>query len=227
MRADTPAYRLAAWDTRTTSSLAQRGTSNATVTRPTRIANARPHRIARPNHTRRRGRRRCRAHDVANPNTDLTCAFKKITNAWTQHTSQIIPPDMPVVRNRAWSASLPQNEQWRGFHSTLPGSGRVGGHDSSSRVGGVHPAMRGLTQLVQAAPNLSDHLLGCGSVIFAANQNIGTPRTGRTAPPHSTSVGAVQTGTPGTRQGGGASYTSVSVCFVAPCTAPISAQTAL
>jgi hypothetical protein len=52
------------------------------------------------------------------------CAFKKIKNALRQHTSQIIPPEIPAVRNRTWSPSLPQNEQWRCFQSAVPGSGR-------------------------------------------------------------------------------------------------------
>jgi hypothetical protein len=63
-------------------------------------------------------------HVVEDPNADMMCAFMNMKKALTQHTSHIIPPETPAVRNRAWSASWPQNEQWRCFHSAVPGSGR-------------------------------------------------------------------------------------------------------
>src|SRR4030088_2996554 len=61
-------------------------------------------------------------HTLTNPSVDVMCAFKKMKNALRQHTSQIIPPETPAVRNRTWSASLPQNEQWRCFHSAVSAS---------------------------------------------------------------------------------------------------------
>ena len=63
------------------------------------------------------------AYDVANPRAEETCAFKKMSRALRQQTSQRVPPETPAVRNRTWSESLPQKEQCRRFDSPVPGSG--------------------------------------------------------------------------------------------------------
>jgi DNA-binding IclR family transcriptional regulator len=51
-------------------------------------------------------------------------AFMKMRQAFRQQASQIIPPATPAERKRTWSASFPQNDQWRFRHWSVSGSGR-------------------------------------------------------------------------------------------------------
>ena len=50
---------------------------------------------------------------------DVTCALTKMNRAFTQHTSQIMPPATPAERNRTWSASLPQNAHRRSIDGLI------------------------------------------------------------------------------------------------------------
>jgi hypothetical protein len=90
------------------------------------------------------------------------CAFTKIKSALRQHTSQIIPPDTPAVRNRTWAASLPQNEQRSEFDGPVVGSITV------------HPLGQPPT-VVQCSADESFHDLSIDSRTAADDGNAGTP----------------------------------------------------
>ena len=69
----------------------------------------------------RRAVQRADSYAAVDHSSDMMCALTKMNSAFTQHTSQIVPPATPAERNRTWSASLPQNAHRRSLDGLVDG----------------------------------------------------------------------------------------------------------